>query len=75
MIRSELRLFTRGFEARESSDIRARASISLCAEYMVELLANKGFEDHGFGGHDFEQTRKVVGRVVWHHAPTDRGHV
>jgi hypothetical protein len=64
MIRSELRLFARWLEARERSASRARATISLSCEYMVELLANKGFEDHVFDGHDFGQTRKVVGRVV-----------
>jgi len=45
MIRSELRLFAWRCEERESSASRARASISLICEFMVELLANNGFED------------------------------
>jgi hypothetical protein len=54
MIRSELRLLTRGSEARAKSAIRARASMSFCREYMVELLANKSFE----------QDRGRCGRLV-----------
>src|SRR5450759_2893692 len=60
MIRSELRILALGSAARLISAIRDRASISLCCGNMVELLANKGFDEHDCEEHELEQPQEVV---------------
>src|SRR5450759_1197382 len=67
LIRSELRILALGSAARLISAIRDRASISLCCGNMVELLANKGFDEHDCEEHELEQPQEVVRGVVQHH--------